>query len=192
MERSEREGDRTVFSIGDASGILRDPILFHRLHRDLAETVLGPLQILSREMSRRHPGGLDVFDESIRGHFRYANSLSAGKCYAWCTFRPLDYFSGNQPPAGLLPPPRSLFPSISAVGVKAALLRVLRPAVTLDAVVHRPSKGGSSGNEVDSGLCDGIPWAHDLVESCLESVRSNGNSFSLASLAYTTERNVAR
>lgn len=41
------------------------------------------------------PRRVDVFDESIRGHFRYANSLSADKCYAWCTFRPMDYFFEN-------------------------------------------------------------------------------------------------
>ena len=55
----EREGDRTVFSIGDASSILRDSIL-SRLHRDLAETVLEPLQILPRDVEEA-PGRVRCF-----------------------------------------------------------------------------------------------------------------------------------
>lgn len=78
----------------------------------------------------------------------------------------------TKPPAGMvsLPLPPNLPPELRLHSCES-----FRPAVT-----RHPASSverGSSGNEVDSGLRDGIPWAHDLVESCLESVRSNGNSF---------------
>lgn len=140
-----------VFSIGDASGILRDSILSRRLHRDLSRRQFsGPLQILPREMSSRHPGGLDVFDESIRGHFRYANSLSAGKRYAWCAHSAPWTISPETSPLqawfrSLLspsPPPSSLDPS------PELRLHSCEPFVQQSQVAER----GSSGNEVDSGL----------------------------------------
>lgn len=42
------------------------------------------LRVLPRDTSNGPPRGLDVFDESIRGYFRYANSLPA-----WERSRPL-------------------------------------------------------------------------------------------------------
>lgn len=42
-------------------------------------------RVLPRDTSSGSPGGLDVFDESIRGYFRYANSLSTGERLARCT-----------------------------------------------------------------------------------------------------------
>lgn len=121
------------------------------------------------------------FDESIGGYFRYANSPSA-------FFSSADYLSGNQTPAGSA---FSHFPSIyhRINGVKAVLLRILCPAVTGPS--HRPSDEEVSVTRLTLDY-DGIPRTYDFAESCLESVRSNGNSFSGITSICHIERNIAR
>jgi len=91
-------------------------LLFRRLHRDRAETVHGPLYSKSspaREMSRGRLRGLGVFDESIGGHFRYANSLSANATRLHTSSRGLSRRQRKSTPdrLGLAPFPLHLPPN---------------------------------------------------------------------------------
>jgi len=131
----------------------------------------SPLQILPREMSRRQ-------------------APRRVRCFRWIDSRalPLCKLPFRRQTLRLVHIPLGLFlwkPTSYRLGLPFLLyppeLRLhccesfLRPAVT----GRRASSALNEEVPVTRLIpdCDGIPWAHDLVESCLESVRSNGNSF---------------
>lgn len=107
------------------------------------------------------------FDESIGWHFRYANSFSA-------PFPSAETISPETKPLQARP-----FPTSSRSTIESTELR-LHSCESL--VLQSPARRiVRQTEEVPvtrlTPNYDGIPRAYDLAESCLESVRSNGNSF---------------